>query len=217
TQPHVPALDDLKWFGCTLARLHDREGAPFMLARSGYTGELGYEIFCDKAHAIEVWDAVMAAGAAYGIQPMGGEALEMIRIEAGLAAAGAEFAPDVDAYEAGLGFAVDLRKSDFVGKAALEERAAHPRRRLRGLILDCDDAPAHGAPVLAGERQVGVVTSAARSPMLETAIAMARIAEAHCETGAILEIGRMGGRMKRLTARVVDIPFVDPKRERARA
>ncbi|GIT91559.1 aminomethyltransferase [Jannaschia pagri] len=216
-QPHVPSLEALKWFGVTVARLHDREGAPFMLSRSGYTGELGYEIFCDPSDATEIWDTIMAAGEEFGIAPMGAHALEIIRIEAGLAAAGAEFAADVDALEAGLGFAVDFKKDDFIGKAALERNATAPRRQLRGMLLDCDDIPAHGAHVYAGERPVGVVTSATRSPSLERAIAMVRLAVEFAETGTMLEIGQMDGHMKRLTGTVCDIPFIDPRRERARA
>ncbi|WP_254442407.1 DUF1989 domain-containing protein [Ruegeria arenilitoris] len=217
TQPHVPGLDHLKWFGVTVARLRDREGAPFMLSRSGYTGELGYEVFCSKSDAVAIWDAVMEAGEEFGITPMGSAALDVIRIEAGLAAANAEFAPGVDAFEAGLGFAVDLTKSDFTGKAALERNAREPRRVFKGLLIGCDDVPAHGAPVFAGERQVGVVTSATRSPMLEHAIAMARLSVEHAENGTELEIGQLDGRMKRLCATVSDIPFIDPQRKRARA
>ncbi|WP_170552052.1 DUF1989 domain-containing protein [Ruegeria atlantica] len=217
TQPHVPGLDHLKWFGVTVARLRDREGAPFMLSRSGYTGELGYEVFCSKSDAVAIWDAVMEAGEEFGITPMGSAALDVIRIEAGLAAANAEFAPDVDAFEAGLGFAVDLTKSDFTGKAALERNAREPRRVLKGLLIGCDDVPAHGAPVFAGERQVGVVTSATRSPMLEHAIAIARLSVEHAENGTELEIGQLDGRMKRLCATVSDVPFIDPQRKRARA
>jgi aminomethyltransferase len=217
TQPHVPSLDQLKWFGVTVARLGDREGAPFMLSRSGYTGELGYEIFCTKSDALAIWDGLMAAGEEFGIKPMGSAALEIIRIEAGFAAADAEFAPGVDAHDAGLGFAVDLRKSDFVGKDALARNATSPRRQLKGLILGCDDVPAHGAQVFNGERPVGVITSATRSPTLETAISMARLAIEVAEDGTELEVGMMDGRMKRISARVVPVPFIDPKRERARA
>lgn len=217
TQSHVPALEQLKWFGVTVARLNDREGAPFMLTRSGYTGELGYEIFCAKDDALAIWDAVMAAGQEFGVTPMGNAALETIRIEAGLAAAGAEFAPGVDAFEAGLGFAVDLTKSDFTGKAALERNIKAPRQATKGLLLGSDEVPAHGAPVWSGERQVGVVTSATRSPTLEHAIAIARISVEYAENGTQLDIGQLDGRMKRLGASVTDIPFIDPQRNRARA
>lgn len=217
TQPHVPTLDQLKWFGVTVARLRDRNGAPFMLSRSGYTGELGYEIFCAKADAIEIWDALMQAGQAFDITPMGTAALEILRIEAGLAAAGAEFAPGVDAFESGLGFAVDLSRSTFLGKSALERNAREPRRCLKGLLFDCDDVPAHGAPVFDDERQVGVVTSATRSPMLERTIAMARLSIEHAGNDTRLEVGQLDGRMKRLGATVTDVPFIDPQRKRARA
>ena len=217
TRSTVPALDDLRWFGVTQARLGDRDGLPFMLARSGYTGELGYELFCAAADAPRLWDAVMAAGEPFGIAPMGSAALEILRIEAGFAAAGAEFAPGVDAFEAGLGVAVALGKRDFVGRAALARNAASPRNRLRGLRLAGSDVPAGGAPVYAGERPVGVVTSAAASPRLERAIAMARIAVEFAAAGAELEVGQLDGRMKRLPAVVTDLPFHDPGRARARA
>lgn len=217
TQPHVPALDELKWFGVTMARLHDREGAPFMITRSGYTGELGYEVFCGTSDAIQIWDAIMDAGQSHGIQPMGEAALEIMRIEAGLMTAGAEFGAGIDAFEAGLGFAVDLKKADFTGKSALERNASSPRRALKGLRLDTDDVTAHGQHVFAGERPVGQITSATRSPSLECGIAMARIAVEHAAIGTHLEIGQMDGHMKRLPATVMDIPFVDPTRARARA
>ena len=217
TQPTMPTLENLKWFGATVARVGDRDGIPFMLTRSGYTGELGYELFCSRAHATELWDAVMSAGAEFGIAPMGAVALDMIRIEAGLAAANAEFAPGIDAFEAGLGFAVNLKKADFVGKAALERNSRDPRKVLRGIKFDCDDVPAHGAHVYSGERPVGVVTSATRSPMFECAIAMVRLNVEFSTAGTRLEVGQMDGHMKRLPGTVCDIPFFDPKRERARA
>ena len=217
TQPQVPSVDQLKWFGVTVGRLHDRDGAAFMLSRTGYTGELGYELFCAPNDAVAVWDALMEAGAEFGLTPMGSAALEIIRIEAGLAASGGEFLPGVDAYEAGLGFAVDLKKTEFIGREALERNAKDPRKVLKGLIFDGDDVPHHGAPVLIGERQVGVVTSATRSPTLERAIAFVRLSVEHAAVGTALEVGQMDGRMKRISATVTEIPFVDPKRERARA
>ncbi|MEO0946369.1 MAG: DUF1989 domain-containing protein, partial [Pseudomonadota bacterium] len=84
TQPSRPALDNLKWFGFTIGRLHDRDGPVFMLCRTGFTGELGYELFCDRDDAVTIWDALMQAGAPQGLVPMGGQALDMLRVEAGL-------------------------------------------------------------------------------------------------------------------------------------
>lgn len=216
TQPHVPSLDQLKWFGVTIARLHDREGPAFMLARTGYTGELGYELFCAEKDALTLWDALMQAGAEFNINPMGSAALEIIRIEAGLASR-AEFAPGVDVFEAGIGFAADMSKEDFIGKAALQRNQAAQRRNLVGLKFQCDDIPLAGAAIFEGERQIGVITSAIYSPLFETTIAMARISVEYAIQGKQVEVGQLDGRMKRLEAQIVNLPFYDPKRERARA
>ena len=216
TQPHLPSLDQMKWFGATVGHLYDRDGAPFMITRTGYTGELGYEIACAEADALAIWDALMEAGAPEGLIPMGTEALEMIRIEAGLAGA-QEFTAGTDVFEAGLGFAIDNQKANFIGKAALDRNAAAKKKTLKGLIFDGDDVPSHGAPVYSGERQIGIITSATRSPMLETAIAFTRLAVEYADEGQMLEVGQLDGRMKRLSAQVTDIPFFDKKRERARA
>lgn len=217
TQSSRPALENLKWFGFTVARLHDRDGPMFLLCRTGFTGELGYEVFCDRDDATAIWDGLMAAGQPNGLVPMGGEALNMVRIEAGLMIAGAEFGPDVDAMESGLGFAVDFKKENFIGRVALERNAQAVRRRLVGLKFSGKEAPAHGDPVFVGREQVGVITSATHSPQLGHAIAMARIAIEQSEDGRDLEVGRLDGHMKRLPCTVCALPFLDPKREKARA
>ncbi|WP_299745284.1 aminomethyltransferase family protein [uncultured Tateyamaria sp.] len=217
TQPSRPTLDNLKWFGFTIARLHDREGPMFMLCRTGFTGELGYEIFCDSNDAVAIWDALIDAGTPLGLAPMGGDALEMLRIEAGLMIAGAEFGPDMDAFESGLGFAVDLKKPDFIGRAALERNNIAPRRKLVGLSMVGNEVPSHGDGVFVGREQVGTITSACHSPALGHAICMARVAIENAAPGTDLEVGKLDGHMKRLGATLVDLPFLDPKREKARA
>lgn len=217
TRSAQPEFDNIKWFGFAIARLHDREGRPFMLSRSGYSGQLGYEIFCGQADVLAIWDAVCAAGQDNGLMVMGSQALEMLRVEAGLMAAGAEFGVDVDADEAGLGFALDLRKENFIGKDAIVRNRQAPRRRLVGLLLQGDEVPAHGDGVFLDRRQVGVVTSAVRSPSLQRVIAMARLAVENSTSGSELEVGRLDGHMKRLPCTVCDIPFIDPRREKPRA
>jgi len=127
-------------------------------------------------------------------------------------AAGAEFGPDIDVFESGLGFAVDLQKAGFTGKAALERNQQNPRRVLKGLRFKSHEAPVHGDPVMIGRRQVGVVTSATVSPALDCAIAMARLAVEHSSIGQSLEVGKLDGHGKRLLAECCDIPFVDPDR-----
>ncbi|MEM9147306.1 MAG: DUF1989 domain-containing protein [Pseudomonadota bacterium] len=216
-QPSRPELDNLKWFGFTIARLHDREGPAFMLCRTGFTGELGYEIFCNDGDAIAIWDGLMEAGAPHGLVPMGAEALDMLRIEAGLMVAGAEFGPDTDAMESGLGFAVDFSKPDFIGRAALERNAGAVRRKLVGLHMTGNEVPAHGDALFVGREQVGTITSACHSAGFGHAIAMARVAVENADTGTVLEVGRLDGHMKRLPCRIVSLPFLDPKREKARA
>ena len=148
---------------------------------------------------------------------MGGQALDMLRIEAGLMMAGAEFGPDVDALESGLGFAVDFKKPDFIGRAALERNAGAVRRTLVGLNFANDGAPQHGDGVFVGRDQVGVITSACASPQLGHAIAMARVAVENAELGTELEVGKLDGHMKRLPATVVGLPFLDPTREKPRS
>ena len=217
TQPTRPSLENLKWFGFTVARLHDRDGPMFMLCRSGFTGELGYEIFCDRNDATAIWDGIMEAGAPHGLVPMGGTALDMLRIEAGLMVAGAEFGPEADAMESGLGVAVDFKKPDFIGRAALERNAAAVRRKLVGLHFSGSEAPMHGDGVFVGREQVGVITSACMSPHFGHAIAMARVAIEDAELGNELEVGKLDGHMKRLPGKVVSLPFLDPKREKARS
>ena len=152
-----------------------------------------------------------------GLVPMGSDALEMLRIEAGLMVSGAEFGPDADAFESGLGFAVDLQKPDFVGRAALERNNTAPRRKLMGLHMAGNEVPAHGDGIFAGREQVGTITSACHSPALGHAIGMARIAIENATSGTTIEVGKLDGHMKRLGATLVDLPFIDPKREKARA
>ena len=150
TQPHQPRLENLKWFGMTLGRMRDRNGEAVMVVRSGYTGELGYELFCDRRDAEAVWDAVMAAGEPHGIQPMGAEALEMLRVEAGLMAHGAEFGGDWMPAECGLAFAADSDKEEFIGQTALAEHS--PRHGMAGLLLCDSDIPSRCDNVYAGRR-----------------------------------------------------------------
>ncbi|WOD09362.1 DUF1989 domain-containing protein [Marinomonas sp. GJ51-6] len=216
TQPNRPTLENVKWFGSTIARLNDRNGESFMLTRSGFTGELGYEIFCDHSSALKIWDTIMEAGQEFGITPMGNEALEMKRIEAGLMSAGAEFTPDVDAFEAGLGFAVDMKKDYFIGRDALERNMLAPKKVLVGLKTEGTEIPSHNTPLFVDHQQVGVVTSATYSPTLACTIIMARIAIEHSTLDSVVEIGCLDGHIKRIPARVTGCPFIDPKREKAR-
>jgi aminomethyltransferase len=132
--------------------------------------------------------------------------------------AGYEFDDQVDPFEAGIGFAVDLKTDDdFVGRAALEERAAHPQRRLVGLELEGNETAGHGDEVYLDRQRVGVVTSGTRSPILKKNIALARVAVQYAELDTKLEVGKLDGLQKRIRATVVRFPFYDPDKTRPRA
>jgi aminomethyltransferase len=169
TPPARPGVEELGWFRFTVGRIGAFAGPPVVVSRTGYTGELGYEIFCHPKDAAAVFDAVWEAGQPHGLKPLGLEALDMVRIEAGLVFAHYEFSDETDPFEAGIGFTVPLKtkEDDFIGKAALIERKAHPRRKLVGLEMDGNDPVGHGDCVHVGRAQVGVVTSGTRSPILK--------------------------------------------------
>jgi aminomethyltransferase len=213
-----PSIDELKWFRFLVGRFGDYQGIPVVVSRTGYTGELGYEVFCHPDDGPAVWDAIWEAGQQHGLKPLGLEALDMIRIEAGLIFAGYEFDDQVDPFEAGIGFTVKLdSEDDFVGKDALIERAAHPQRRLVGLELEGNETAGHGDEVWDGRRRVGVVTSGTRSPTLRKNVALCRMAIQYADVGTDVEVGKLDGLQKRIGAKVVRFPFYDPEKTRPRS
>jgi aminomethyltransferase len=218
TPPTQTSLEDLKWFRLTVGRIGAFDGIPIVVSRTGYTGELGYEVWCHPSDGPAVWDAIWEAGQEHGLTPLGLEALDILRIESGLIFAGYEFDDQVDPFEAGIGFAVDLKRDeDFVGRAALEERAAHPQRVLVGLELEGSETAGHGDEVYSGRQRVGVVTSGTRSPILRKNVALARVAVQYADLGTRIEVGKLDGHQKRIEATVVRIPFYDPDKTRPRS
>ena len=124
TPPSNTSIEELEWFRFTVGRLNDQYGKLVMVSRTGYSGELGYEVFCHPDDAVYVWDAIWDAGQSYGIKPLGLDALDMLRVEAGLIFADYEFNEDTDPFEAGIGFTVPLKskQEDFLGRDALVRR-----------------------------------------------------------------------------------------------
>ena len=217
TAPANPTLEELAWFRFTPARIGDFQGAPIVVSRTGYTGELGYEVFCHPKDAETVFDAIWAAGAPHGLAPFGLAALDMVRIEAGLIFAGFEFCDQTDPFEAGIGFTVPLKSNmaDFIGRKTLEDRKAHPRRKLVGLDIAGGVVPGNGDALMLGRARIGEVTSAVKSPILGKVIALARCDIAHADLGTKLEIGQLDGQ-KRLQAEIVPFPHFDPGKDRVR-
>jgi len=218
TPPIQPSLEELRWFRFTIGRIGSYDGIPIVVSRTGYTGELGYEVWCHPGDGPAVWDAIWEAGEAHGLKPLGLEALDILRIESGLLFAGYEFDDSVDPFEAGIGFTVNLEtEDDFVGREALVARKASPQRALVGLELEGNETAGHGDPVYVGRQRVGVVTSGTRSPVLRKNIALCRVAVQFREIGTKLEIGKLDGHQKRIAAEVVRLPFYDPEKARPRS
>ena len=183
-------------------------GRAAWVARTGYTGEDGFEIFCAPADCEPVWDALTATVEG-GLPAAGLAARDTLRLEAGMPLYGNELGPDVTPYEAGLGRVVRLDKpGDFVGREALAARAAEgPRRTLIGLLGRSRRVPRHGYAVVSADGdRVGVVTSGAPSPTLGTPIAMAYV-----EQGAEGPFG-IDIRGKTEPAEVTGLPFYDRRK-----
>ncbi len=219
TAPHQPTLEELSWFRFAPARIGGEHGVPVVVSRTGYTGELGYEIFCHPKHAKDVFDTVWETGQEHGLKPMGLEALDMVRIEAGLIFAGYDFTDQTDPFEAGIGFTVPLKSKtdDFIGRDALIRRKETPARKLVGLDIDGNVDVAHGDGVYIGRAQVGEITSSMRSPVLGKNIALARVDVAHYQVGTIVEIGKLDGHIKRLPATIVPFAHYDPTKSKPRS
>ena len=216
TPAHQPTMEELGWFRFTVGRIGAADGVPVVVSRTGYTGELGYEIWCHPKHGPQVFDAIWEAGKDHGLTPMGLQALDMLRIEAGLIFAGYDFSDQTDPFEAGIGFTVPLKSKsdDFIGREALIRRKEHPSRKMVGLVIDGNVSIGHGDCVHVGRAQIGEVTSAMRSPILGQNIALARVDVAHAELGTDVEVGKLDGQQKRLPAKIVGFAHYDPKKTR---
>ncbi len=214
TPPTQPSIDELQWFRFSICRVEDLQGIPLVVSRTGYTGELGYEVWCHPKDAPKVWDKLMAAGKDDGLIPAGFAALDKLRIEAGLILFGNEFDGQQDPFEAGIGFSVPLKtkEDDFIGKKVLIERKANPQKKLVGLELIAKEPAGHGDCVHIGRSQVGVVTSACFSTILNKNIALCRIDSKYAELGTEVEVGKIDGHQKRIPAKVVRFPFYDPEK-----
>jgi aminomethyltransferase len=228
TPPGQPSIDELGWFGFTIGRLGDFNGPALLVSRTGYSGELGFEVFCHPSQATAVWDALWNAGEGHGLAPLGLDALDVLRIEAGLAFSGYEFDNTIDPFEAGIGFTVALNKGrpadnpdhpgdEFIGRHALARQKASRNRVLVGLELNGNEVANHGDCVHVGRPQIGVVTSGCRSPWLGASIALARVAPEYASIGTEVEVGKIDGHQKRLPARVVRFPFYDPDKTKPRS
>ena len=234
-------LEALRFFRLCSARIDDFDA---VITRTGYTGDLGYEIWVANADALKLWDALSSAGGPYGLEPAGLDALDLCRVEAGFIMNGVDYysanhcpieSRKSTPYEAGLGWTVKLDRETFNGQEALrQEKQRGPVRRFVGLMLDWDEYQAlfdaHGLPpevcssawrqpVPVFSRhggQVGYATSGAWSPTLKKNLALATLQSSHADVGRELRIEvTVEYERKTIGAVVAKKPFFDPERKRA--
>lgn len=179
------------------------DGIKGIVSRTGYTGEDGFEIYCDSADAVALWDKLLEAGKDEGLIPCGLGARDTLRLEAGMPLYGHELSEDINPYEAVLGFFVKMDKPDFIGKAALESARPVSRRRVglkvtgRGIIREhCD--------VYDGDEKIGMVTSGTLCPFVGQAVGMATVPVAYKEIGTQLTVDVRG---RKVAVEVIKTPF----------
>ncbi|MFF7599018.1 glycine cleavage system aminomethyltransferase GcvT [Streptomyces mirabilis] len=178
-------LDGLKYYAGLPGTV---AGVPALIARTGYTGEDGFELFVAPSDAEKLWQALTDAGAGVGLVPCGLSCRDTLRLEAGMPLYGHELTTSLTPFDAGLGRVVKFEKEgDFVGRAALQEAASraeeNPPRVLVGLVAEGRRVPRAGYPVVADGKVIGEVTSGAPSPTLGKPIAMAYVDAAHAAPG----------------------------------
>ncbi len=234
------AVEGLGFFRLATTRVSD---VPVTVTRTGYSGDLGYEIWVDSEHAPALWDALIEVGGPYGITPAGILALDLARIEAGLVLLDVDYVPAHRAliedrksspFELGLGWTVKLDKEAFVGRTALiRENRRGPEWELRGLEVSwqsLEDLYAKvglppqlpstawrtSVPVYREGKQVGYATSGCWSPILKKYIALAHLHAHHAATGTDVHMEvTVEHRRRQAVARVVDTPFYEPERKRS--
>jgi aminomethyltransferase len=180
-------------------------GKRMLVSRTGYTGELGFELYMDWDLAPEIWGALLEAGSSLGIQPAGLAARDTLRLEAGVPLYGNDIDEETTPYEAGLGWTVKLKKGPFNGsEALLAQRREGVKRRLVGFAVRDRRVPRKGQRLMAGGSEVGVVTSGAPGFAIEKTIGMGYVDVAHRAAGTELEVEMRG---RRVPAVVVALPF----------
>ena len=234
------SLNNLKFFWMMNTNFGD---IPVSISRTGYTGDLGYEIWMDPNDALFIWDLLLEKGKPYGITPTGLQALDIARIEAGLILLDVDYISSRHAiiesrksspYELGLGWAVKMKKKYFIGKQALEREITRgPEWEFVGIEIQWTElenqyrnvglAPGlpstawrTSTPLYYNHEQVGYATSGAWSPILKRYIALAHVKSIYAIEGTELQFELKVEHFRKLTtAKVVKTPFFDPERKRS--
>jgi len=234
------SLNELKFFWMVNTNFN---GIPVSISRTGYTGDLGYEIWMDSNNALSIWDLLLKKGAPYGITPTGLHALDIARIEAGLILLDVDYISSRHAivesrksspFELGLGWAVKMKKTDFIGKSALKKELDRQSEwEFVGIEIEWSELESHyrsaglapglpstawrtSTPLYYNRNQVGYATSGTWSPILKRYIALAHLKSDYSQNGTELEFEIKVEHFKKTTkAQVVNTPFFNPERKRS--
>ncbi len=200
TDAELPAIEYFTWTSATVA------GVEAMIARTGYTGEDGFEFYSSYDDIAAIWDALLVAGSDDGLVPVGLGARDTLRLEARMPLYGQELGDDISPYEAGLGWAVKLDAKEFVGREPMAAtKASKPKRRTVGFTtIERSGAPRTHCKVFAGDAEIGEVTSGAFSPTLQKNIGLALIQREYAGVGKPLHVEIRG---KRVSAEQAKTPF----------
>jgi aminomethyltransferase len=181
-------------------------GLPAVISRTGYTGELGFELYFDNEYAVEIWNAVFEAGSEFGIKPIGLGARDSLRLEKNMHLYGNDITKDTNPIEAGLGWITKLDTDNFIGKdALLAVKQNGAKRKLVSFIAEGRAVPRHGYKILFDGETVGEVTSGGFSPTLSKGIGMGYVSLEASKTGTVLTIDIRG---KEVPAEIIKPPFV---------
>ncbi len=234
------SLNNLKFFWMLNTNFN---GMPVSISRTGYTGDLGYEIWMKSENALSIWDLLIQKGSAYGITPTGLHALDISRIEAGLILLDVDYISSRHAiiesrksspFELGLGWAVKMKKNDFIGKNSLKKELERGTEwEFVGIEIEWSDLENHyrnvglapglpstawrtSTPLYFNTEQIGYATSGTWSPILKKYIALAHVKNEYSKKGTMLDFEIKIEHFKKTTmARIVNTPFFNPERKRS--
>lgn len=178
-------------------------GINCLISQTGYTGELGYELYCSSEDAVKLWDAIIAAGEEFGMIPCGLACRDTLRLEASMPLYGHEMTDDISPLEAGLGFAVKMQKPDFIGKAAIQAKG-EPKVIRVGLKMTGRGIARENNPVMLEGKQIGYTTSGTHCPYLGGAYAMAMVNVENSAVGTKLQVEI---RNRLIDAEIISMPF----------
>lgn len=197
-----PTIESLKPRGCLDAKL---SGIPTLVTRTGYTGELGYELYMTSEHALQVWNRLGESGAACGMEPVGLGARDLLRLEMGYFLYGNELNEETTPLEAGAGWVVSFQKGPFVGQPVLSsQKEKGVTRRLVAFELLEKAVPRHGMKLVVDDKEVGEVTSGNLSPILQKGIGMGYVQASCADVDSSIQVNLRG---RAIPARIVKAPF----------